>query len=322
MAATLDFWAATITPFDEYGRLDLAPVRFQAQKLTNDGVVGAFVTGTTGEFASLSSDERKAIVEEWRDVRHEGLEIGVQVGHTELAQAQQLAAHAESNGADLIAAIAPFYGETSSIDRIVSFLADVAAAAPATPFCFYHIPSMTGSSHRPSDVMASAIDKIPTLQAVKFTDEDLMEFDRVRLTAPHVRVFFGRDELLPAGMAFGADGVIGSLYNGLAPIGIQVARAFSSGDTRAAFSLHAPFREVAAAAGRHGGLGFVRQLMNELGPDSGPGRLPWGPLNDADQRVARELAVRLREPIENARRELADGRGASLPSNRAESHVD
>ncbi|GAA1213367.1 dihydrodipicolinate synthase family protein [Rhodoglobus aureus] len=301
MTARLEIWAATPTPFTPSGELDLGPVAAQATHLQTDGVFGAFVGGTTGEFASLSVDERKALAERWRDIRPEGFGFGLQVGHTELARAQELAAHAEASGADMIAAVAPYYGETPSVDRVTSFLADVAAAAPNTPFCFYHIPSMTGSTHRPSAIVASAVGKIPTLNAVKFTDEDLMEFDFTRRAAPSVRVFFGRDELLPAALAFGADGVIGSLFNGLGSVAVRVHEAFTAGRTAEAFALHEPFRAIADVAGAHGGLGFIKQLMNELSPHAGDPRLPWGPLGAEDRRAARELAARLRPAIEEAR---------------------
>ncbi|CAN5595430.1 dihydrodipicolinate synthase family protein [soil metagenome] len=301
MTARLEIWAATPTPFTASGELDLAPVADQAAHLQADGVFGAFVAGTTGEFASLSVEERKALAERWRDVRPEGFGFGLQVGHTELARAQELAAHAEANGADIIAAVAPFYGETPSVDRVTSFLADIAAAAPNTPFCYYHIPSMTGSSHRPSVVVASAVRKIPTLSAVKFTDDDLMEFDQTRRAAPSVRVFFGKDELLPAALSFGADAVIGSLFNGLGPVAVRVHEAFSEGRTAEAFAIHEPFRAIADVAGAHGGLGFIKQLMNELSPNAGDPRLPWGPLDESDRKAARELAARLRPAIEEAR---------------------
>jgi N-acetylneuraminate lyase len=306
MTARLEIWAATPTPFTPTGELDLGLVPAQAAHLQENGVFGAFVAGTTGEFPSLSIDERKALAEKWRDIRPAGFGFGLQVGHTELAQAQALAAHAEACGADMIAAVAPFYGETAGIDRITSFLADVAAAAPNTPFCFYHIPSMTGSTHRPSAVVADAARKIPTLKAVKFTDEDLMEFDAVRLIAPSVRVFFGRDELLPAALAFGADGVIGSLFNGLTPVALRTHEALAAGRMAEAFAVHKPFRDIAAVAGSHGGLGFIKELMNELGPDAGDARLPWGPLSADDRATARHLAEQLRPAIAEAKRELVE----------------
>jgi N-acetylneuraminate lyase len=294
----LEIWAATPTPFTSDGKLALDVIAGQAAHLHAAGVTGAFVGGTTGEFAALDTAERVALVEAWRDTRPAGLRLGVHVGHTDLVQAQHLAAHAQACGADLVAAVGPYYGDAPTLDALVGHLADIAAAAPATPFGFYHIPSMTGSAYRPSAVVAALAAVAPTTAAVKFTDGDLLEFDRTRAAVPGLTAFFGRDELLPAGLACGVEKVIGSLYNGMAPLAHAVAAAFHQGDAALAYRLHAPFREVATAANRHGGIGFLKALMNELGPDAGPARSPWGRLDSAARARVGELAASVRAALE------------------------
>jgi N-acetylneuraminate lyase len=197
-----------------------------------------------------------------------------------------------------VAAVGPYYGDAPSIDALVAHLAEIAAAAPGTPFGFYHIPSMTGSTYRPSDVVAALAAAAPRTAAVKFTDGDLLEFDRTRAAAPGLAAYFGKDELLPAALACGADRVIGSLYNGMAPLAHAVAAAFHRGEPAEAYRLHAPFREVAAIANRSGGIGFLKALMNELGPDAGPARSPYGRLDGAGRAKVGELAAVVRAALE------------------------
>jgi N-acetylneuraminate lyase len=300
MQAPLEIWAAAPTPFTPDGKLALDVVAAQAAHLHAAGVAGAFVGGTTGEFGAMDVAERQSLVEAWQDARPAGMGLGVHVGHTDLAQAQQLAAHAESCGADLVAAVGPYYGDAPSLDALVAHLAGIAAAAPGTPFGFYHIPSMTGSAYRPSDVVAALAAAAPTTAAVKFTDGDLLEFDRTRTAAPALATYFGRDELLPAALACGADRVIGTLYNGMAPLAHAVAAAFHGGDPAGAYRLHAPFREVATAANAHGGIGFLKALMNELGPDAGPARSPWGRLDDVARAKVGQAASAVRAALEGA----------------------
>jgi N-acetylneuraminate lyase len=263
-------------------------------------VHGAFVTGTTGEFPALSTGERRQVVEAWAKARPQGFGLAAHVGGTDLGQATELAAHAEDHGVDFIASVAPYYGDAPTIDLLVAHLRTVAAAAPSTPLCYYHIPSMTGVKHRPSEVVARGAGEIPTLRGVKFTDGDLMEYDRTRASAPGVRVYFGRDELLPAGLAFGVDAVIGSLYNGLAPVAHRVVEAYDRGDHALAFELHRPFRDIATVSERHGGLGFVKELMNALGADSGRPRTPWGPLGERDATAVDALLPGLRQAVAGA----------------------
>lgn len=296
-----EIWAATPTPFDADGRLDVSVIEQQVVHLQRDGVVGAFVTGTTGEFAALSVHERRQMVEAWAAARPDGFGLGVQVGGGGLAQDVELAAHARDAGADLVASVAPFYGEAPTVELVIRHLEAVASAAGDLPFCYYHIPSMTGSTHLPGDVVAAARERIPTLAAVKYTAEDLMELDR--LNDSGIKVYFGRDELLPAGLAFGARAVIGSLFNSMAPIAHQVVEAYDRGEHERAFELHRPFRLVARTAQRHGGLGFVKELMNRLGPQCGSPRSPWGPLASADLQAADQLVPDLQTAIDKANSE-------------------
>jgi len=292
-----EFWAAALAPYDDAGRVDVSRVPEQAEHLRAIGVSGAFVNGTTGEFPLLTIEERVEILEAWTRARPDGFSIGVQVGGLPIEPTRELAAHAAGLGVDLISSVAPYYGQAPTVAHTIRWLAEVADAAGATPFCFYQIPSMTGSTQRPSEILTAAKAEIPTLDAVKYTDEDLMELDAIQRARPDVRIFFGRDELLPAALATGAESAIGSLYNGLAPLAHAAVDAFDSGDVQRAHALHKPFRDIARVAT---GPGFVKELMNELGPDVGPARGVWGPVSAADRAVIDRLVPSLRTTIAEA----------------------
>jgi N-acetylneuraminate lyase len=292
-----EIWAATPAPFDAEGRLDVSRIPLQADHLRSIGVHGAFVNGTTGEFPAMTTDERRRVVEAWAQARPTGFGLAVQVGGTDLAQVTELAAHAESHGADFVATVTPYYGKVPNLELVVEFLQQVGAAAPETPLCYYHFPGMTGSPHLPSDIVARAADKVPTLSSVKFTDSDLMEVDRVRATRQGTKVYFGRDELLVPALSVGIDAVIGSLYNVLAPVAHQVVEAFDRGDHESAYALHKPFRDIANVADAHGGPGFLKELFNQLGPDCGVARTPWGPITEAGRTAVAGLVPGLRDAI-------------------------
>ncbi|MDQ0648043.1 N-acetylneuraminate lyase [Microbacterium natoriense] len=292
-----EFWAASLAPYDGAGRVDVSRIPEQAEHLRSIGVAGAFVNGTSGEFPFLTIEERVEILEAWVDARPEGFALGVQVGGLPLEPTRELAAHAAGLGVDLVSSVAPYYGQASSVSHTVQWLASVAQAADGVPFCYYQIPSMTGSTQRPSEILTVAKEEIPTLTAVKFTDEDLMELDAIQQARPDVRVYFGRDELLPAALALGAGSAIGSLYNGMAPLAHAAVDAFDSGEVQRAYALHKPFRDVARVAT---GPGFVKELMNELGPDVGPARGVWGSVTAADRAMIDRIVPSLREAIAEA----------------------
>ncbi|GAA5052732.1 N-acetylneuraminate lyase [Thermocatellispora tengchongensis] len=291
--ADLEIWAAVTTPFGPDGELRLDAVGDQAAHLLAAGVNGAFVGGTTGEFPALSTAERLELAAAWAERRPAALGLGVHVGHTVLSEARTLARQAAGLGADMIAAVAPYYGSAARVEAVVDHLARIAEEAPGVPFCYYHIPGMTGLDLPASAVVTEAVKRIPTFSAVKFTDDDLLEFARTREAAPGVRVYFGKDELLPAAQAMGARAVIGSLYNFLAPLARRVFQAAAEGRLEEAARLHRPFREVAETAGRHGGLAVVKELAGRFGPYAGRCRSPWDTLGTeglaAVDRLIRDL---------------------------------
>lgn len=138
--------AATITPMTENGEINFPVIGQYVDYLVKEqGVKNIFVNGTTGEGLSLSISERRQVAEEWvRQGKNKLDQVVIHVGALNLKESQELAQHAAEIGADGIAVIAPFFFKSQNKDALISFLREVAAAAPALPFYYYHIPSLTG----------------------------------------------------------------------------------------------------------------------------------------------------------------------------------
>ena len=93
------------TPFHRDGRLNLSVVQEQAALFRESGARSVFVSGTTGEFASLTVDERKTLCDQWLNVAGDSLRIAVHTGDNCLADAVALTAHARQAGVAAIAAM-------------------------------------------------------------------------------------------------------------------------------------------------------------------------------------------------------------------------
>src|SRR4051812_29791076 len=228
--------AATHTPFNASGELNLAIVEKQAAHLIANGIIAAFVGGTTGESASLTTDERLALATRWGEVvRGSSLRLIVHVGGNSVADSRKLAAHAQSVGAAAISALSPSYFKPGTLDLLIACCAETAAAAPALPFYFYDIPTMTGVKFSMADFLNRAGKSIPTLAGIKFTNPDLMAFQQcLHVQDGRFDIPWGCDEYLLAAMALGAGGGVGSTYNFAAPIYQRLIAAFSRGDLPAA----------------------------------------------------------------------------------------
>ena len=273
--------AAAFTAFQADGALDLGAIERQADTLIEQGVRGAFICGTSGEFASLTVPERMDVTRRWREVVGSELEIIVHVGHTCLGDAQALAAHAEQIGASGIAAVGPYYFRPRVVPDVVDFSARIASAAPKTPFFYYHIPSFTGVVLPMTEFLPAAAAAIPTFAGLKFTHEDLAEYAHcVAYQNGRYEIYFGRDEMLLGALAMGASSGVGTTYNYSAPIFQRVYAAFRRGDmdeARRWQGLAIAMIEIAVA---HGGMPAFKAMMRWFGVDCGPCRPPLVSLDD------------------------------------------
>jgi N-acetylneuraminate lyase len=285
--------AAPFTPLRSDGALNLEAIPAYAQHLQRLGVVGAFICGTTGEGASLTLAERRAVAEKWRQAAPPGLRVIVHVGHTCLDDARELAAHAQAIGADSLAALAPYFFKPDSVAGLVEWCAQVAAAAPQLPFYYYHMPSMTGCSVLVADFLAAAAPRISSLAGIKFTFEDLEDFGRcLRFADGRYDVLFGRDELLHSALKLGARGAVGSTYNFAAPLYQRLIAAYDRGDDAAAVALQAKAVEMIKILVNGGGhpIANFKCLMRRVGVECGPARLP---LTDPTAEQAAAMLARL-----------------------------
>jgi N-acetylneuraminate lyase len=267
--------AAPFTPMlpDRSLNLDLIPDL--AKWLSVNGVSGAFVCGTTGEGASLSTEERMRVAKCWAKTAAGKLKLIVHVGNDCIDESRRLAKHAEEVGADAIASMGPTFFRPKTVEELVEYCVPVAAAAPGLPFYFYHIPVLTGIHLPMVEFLRQGSKRIPNLAGIKFTDEDLMSFTQcLNFEDGRFNILFGRDEILLAALALGAGGAVGSTYNFMAPIYHSILESLAKGDLISARRWQTLSIQIIAVMARHGGLRAGKAMMGIIGLDCGPVRPP------------------------------------------------
>ncbi len=286
------FVAAPYTPMNEKGEIKLKTIESYVRRLKDNGLIGAFVCGTTGEGASLTTGERKAVLEEW--IRHSdgGLKIIAHVGGTCQPQSIELAGHASAKGAFAIAAIAPHFFKPSTAEDLISFLRPIAGAAPDLPFYYYHMPGMTGVSVPVSSILPLAMKSMPNFAGVKFTHFDLMDMqESIEISNGEVEILSGFDEILICGLSLGLKSAVGSTYNFMPSVYIDMMKAFNSNNLVKARNLQNYSIKVIRILNRFGGaVRAGKAIMAMTGIDCGHCRLPITVMNDNEKaRLEKEL---------------------------------
>jgi N-acetylneuraminate lyase len=280
--------AAAHTPFLADGVLNLRAVEKQAAHFLKNQVNLVFIGGSTGESHSLSLVERRRLSQRWLEVaRGSRLEVIVHAGSNCLADARELAAHAQKLGARAVAALAPSYFKPRTVEGLIDCCAFVASAAPKLPFYFYDIPALTGVSLPMPEFLTAGRRKIPNLAGIKWTNADLCAYQLCRHLPGNFDLPWGNDEYLLAALALGATGSVGSTYCFAAPIYHRLIQAHLRGDLVAARKeQYRSCRLVQTLAG-FGYIGAAKATMKLLGVDVGPARLPNSSLDAAQTKLLR-----------------------------------
>ena len=288
--------AAPYTPMHPDGSVNPGIVPDMVRHLQKEGVAGVFICGTTGEGASLTVDERMLLAEQWVAGAGDSLAVIVHAGHNSVYEARKLAEHAQSIQAHSIAALAPSFFKPASIASLVSYCAAVAEAAPALPFFYYHIPSMTGIALSMSEFLRAGSKHISTLSGIKFSASDLMQFRRcATMESGRYTMFFGSDEMLLGALAMGAEAAVGSTCNYAAPNSAGMMEAFKKGDMETAQLLADRAVALVEMLLKYGVIRAGKTIMAMRGIDCGEVRLPLTPLSAKQKQSlyedARALAI-------------------------------
>ena len=138
--------AAVVSPLTADGlHLNTSVVPAQAAYMKKTGVTRVYIAGTTGESLSLTTAERKELVEAWEKVAPDyGLDYLVHVGAESIKDVMELSTHAQEHGAIALGAMPSVFFKPSTMKNLGEWMEMTCKAAPDIPVYYYHIPSQTG----------------------------------------------------------------------------------------------------------------------------------------------------------------------------------
>ncbi|HAT8531218.1 TPA: N-acetylneuraminate lyase [Vibrio vulnificus] len=266
--------AAPHTPFDNNNQVNYAVIDQIAALLIEQGVTGAYVCGTTGEGIQCSVEERKAIAERWVKAADGKLDIILHTGALSIVDTLELTRHAETLDILATSAIGPCFFKPSSVADLVNYCAQIAGAAPSKGFYYYH-SGMSGVNLDLEQFLIQGEQRIPNLSGAKFNNVDLYEYQRaLRVANGKFDIPFGVDEFLPAGLAVGAIGAVGSTYNYAAPLYLKIIEAFNQGKHSEVQALMDKVIALIRVLVEYGGVAAGKAAMQLHGIDAGDPRLP------------------------------------------------
>ena len=228
-----NLFAATYAPMTAAGKINPEIIKDYSEFLRNNKIQGVFINGSTGDFVSLGFQERNQLLEKWALEKPSELYLINHVGSNNLLEAQAMAEFSKDK-ADAIAAIAPFYFVPNNMELLLDYCVAIAEKAPNLPFFYYHLPALTGANFNMTKFSDLAKTRIPNFKGIKFTENNVVEFQKLNSSHEELDVFFGVDEAFISSLALNAKGWVGSTYNQLSPLYHAIEKAFSNNDLKEA----------------------------------------------------------------------------------------
>jgi 4-hydroxy-tetrahydrodipicolinate synthase len=286
---------ALATPFSPDGQVDESTLRALVDRTIDGGVHGVVACGSTGEFAALSVDERRLVVETVVDQTAGRVPVVAQTGSTSTALAIELSRHAQSVGASVVMPVAPFY-EPLNLAETTHYLRRVASSVEI-PVMLYNLPDATGVNLSP-DTVASLASDVENIRYVKNTSPDMGQAAQlIHHYGDLVGTFVGWDSLILSALVSGAAGVMAGTANIVPAEIVAVHDAVKAGDldaARAAWLRIYPLLDFALSTSY---VAAVKAALDAAGFPAGATREPVLPLESADAAHITELASAFRPQL-------------------------
>jgi 4-hydroxy-tetrahydrodipicolinate synthase len=218
---------ALITPFDDKGRIDFGALERFVNWQIERGIDFLVPCGTTGESATLSGDERKAVTAAVVKAASGRVPVVAGAGGNHTAKAVFWARDAAEVGADGLLSVSPMYNKPGpeGLFRHYSVLSE----ATDLPILVYNVPGRTGSDLDVETILRLA--EIPRIVGLKEASGNFGKIARLMTAVPEdFVVLSGDDSTALALIAMGAKGVISVVSNEIPREMTALAKAARGGD--------------------------------------------------------------------------------------------
>ncbi len=197
---------ALVTPFNG-GQLDEKGFRENVHFQLEGGVDALLALGTTGEGATLTTDERRRITEIL--VQESKVPTLIEVGDSSTARAITKIQEGEKEGVQGVLAIAPYYNRPSQEGLFRHF--EALASASSLPIILYNQPKRTGVSFTVETLIRLA--EIKNIIGIKDASGSISFAAEVMRALPDFLFFAGDDLMSLPLLAIGGAGVVSVLSN-------------------------------------------------------------------------------------------------------------
>lgn len=262
---------ASLSIFDENENLDLEATKEFTEFLLKFDIGGLYLTGSTGEGFLMSAEEREKSSQTVIEVAKGKVPVVVHIGDIGTKKSIDLAKAAEEAGATAISSVPPFYWRFNS-EQIYNYYKDIAEAVDI-PMVIYNVP-LAGMM---SADMIKDLSQIENIKGVKYTNSDIYQIPAIKeACGEDFMVYGGADELASSNLLIGVDGIVGSFYNLIPDLFIQINEAIANNEVKKAYGLQKNAVRIINYLVAGGNMvAGIKAVLREAGINAGYARRPF-----------------------------------------------
>lgn len=282
---------AIVTPFLPSGAIDFNAFEKILNHTINGGVNYVVVLGTTGESATVSKPEKKALIEFAVKKISGRVPLVVGIGGNSTPDVVLAIHGTPMKGVDGILSVCPYYNKPQQ-EGIFQHYKTISESSPV-PVIIYTVPGRTASNITAATTLRLARE-CPNIVGIKEASGSFDQIFQVLKNRPDdFLVISGDDNLTFPMIASGADGVISVTANAFPVEFSQMVHSALKGDYALAKSLHyrlLDFTNTLFLDGSPSGIKAALAILNFCHEDV---RLPLVPVREEVRSLIREQIAKL-----------------------------
>ena len=269
---------AIVTPFNEDKTIDFPALRNLVEYLIKGGIDFLVVLGTTGESATLTSDERNQVLDFVIEVNDGRLPIVAGFGgNNTQAVINSIKARGDFSRIDAILSVAPYYNKPNQRGLYEHFIA-IAEVSPV-PVILYNVPGRTKSNISAETTLRLA--EHPNIMAIKEASGDFGQIMEIVRNKPEdFTVLSGDDAITLPLISIGVEGVISVVAMVYPEEMSRMVRLALEGKYEEARQLHYKILPMTNAIFEDGNPAGVKAALSVKGMIKNELRLPLVPVNE------------------------------------------
>lgn len=279
---------ALITPFKkEDEEIDDVALRALIDFVLEKGVTAVVPCGTTGEFTSMSEEERKHVLEITVDQVNGKVPVIAGTGCAATRETIKLSRHAKDVGADAALIVTPFYLKPSE-RGIFEHYRRVAEALDGFPIIIYNIPQVTGVTL--ALPLVEKLAGIDNIVGMKDSSGQLAYTIAVlEKVGDKISVMSGHDEVVLQALVSGVNGLILASAGMIPDVLIKILKAVKERNFEEALRIQMQIQKLTRIIVGSGAVG-VKASLKAMGLDVGPPR--W-PLSEGELSFKKRKEIRI-----------------------------